>query len=510
MEGGPMMETVETVGLLAYNVPFFSIFLALLAAIVTPLLPRGSRAAERLTLAVAVVIGALSAYLLSALAETGRSFTFMMGHFPAPWGNELRAGPLEALLALFFSIVLFLSLLGNAEATREDIPKERRGLYGVMIDLMLGSLLALIYTNDLFTAYVFIEINTIAACAIVAAKDCGETVRAALRYLVMSLVGSGLVLISISLLYDLTGHLLMPDLHAAVAKLTAAGLHTRSLTVSLTLMTIGLAIKSALYPFGAWLPDAHGSATNASSAVLSGLVLKGHIFLIIKVFYRVFGTDTVRLLRGDTALLVFGLLGMVMGSLHALRQTNAKRMIAWSSVAQVGYIFLGIGMNTPAGFAAACLHILVHAAVKPMLFTAAGGLIAVSGHEKELHFLKGAFYGNRWAGVGLIAGACSMIGVPAFAGFASKLCLASASLASAAAVPGLSALALSSLLNALYYVPAAIVILTPQEAPDAARMRHSLPSYKGAMAAFLALNFFLGLFYDPVMRVIGQGLAVLG
>ena len=134
-------------------------------------------------------------------------------------------------------------------------------------------MLALIYTNDLFTAYVFVEINTIAACAIVAAKDCGETVRAALRYLVMSLVGSGLVLISISLLYDLTGHLLMPDLHAAVAKLTAAGLHTRSLTVSLTLMTIGLAIKSALYPFGSWLPDAHGSATNASSAVLSSLVL---------------------------------------------------------------------------------------------------------------------------------------------------------------------------------------------------------------------------------------------
>ena len=148
MEGGSMMEMVEMVGLLAYNVPFFSIFLALLAAIVTPLLPRGSRAAERLTLAVAVVIGALSAYLLAALAETGRSFTFMMGHFSAPWGNELRAGPLEALLALFFSIVLFLSLLGNAEATREDIPKERRGLYCVMLNLVMSSLLALIYTND--------------------------------------------------------------------------------------------------------------------------------------------------------------------------------------------------------------------------------------------------------------------------------------------------------------------------------------------------------------------------
>ena len=500
----------ETVGLLSYNVPFFSIFLAMLAAIVTPLLSRAPRAAARLTLAVPAAIGAMSAWLLADLVRTGRSFTFMMGHFPAPWGNELRAGPLEALLALFFCTVLFLSLLGNSASTEEDVPDERRGLYCVMLNLVLSSLLALIYTNDIFTAYVFIEINTIAACAIVVAKDCGETVRAALRYLVMSLVGSGLVLISICLLYDLTGHLLMPDLHDAIAGLAAAGRHTRSLTVSLTLMTIGLAIKSALYPFGSWLPDAHGSATNASSAILSGLVLKGHIFLILKVFCRVFGTDTVRLLGGDAVLLAFGVAGMVMGSVHALRQTNAKRMIAWSSVAQVGYIFLGIGLNTAVGFAAACLHILVHAAVKPMLFTAAGGLIDVSGHHKELHALKGSFYRNRWAGVGLIAGACSMIGIPAFAGFASKLNLAAASIsgASSATVPALTALALSSLLNALYYVPAVIVILTPSDVP-ASRPRPSL-GYGGAMAAFLALNFFLGLFYAPVMRVIQRGLEVLG
>lgn len=502
-------------GTCAYNVPFLSVFLALLTAIVIPLFSRAPRAAGRLTMAVTAVVGVLSAYLLANVAWTGDSFTFMMGHFPAPWGNELRAGPLEALLALFFCAVLFLSLLGNSGSTREDIPEGRRGPYYVMINLVMSSLLALIYTNDIFTAYVFIEINTIAACAIVAAKDCGETIRAALRYLVMSLVGSGLILISISLLYDLTGHLLMPDMHAAITKLAATGHYTRSLTVSLILMTIGLSIKSALYPFGAWLPDAHGSATNASSAVLSGLVLKGHIFLILKVFCRVFGTDTVRLLRGDTILLGFGILGMVVGSMHALRQTNAKRMIAWSSVAQVGYIFMGIGLNTPAGFAAACLHILVHAAVKPMLFTAVGGLVDVSGHSKELHALRGAFYRNRWAGVGLIAGACSMVGIPAFAGFASKLCLASAAIEASEAIPGLTALALSSLLNALYYIPAVIVILTSRDGTEDRQAggrppsSHSL-SYGGTMAAFLALTFFLGLCYGPVMRVIERGLEVLG
>lgn len=215
----------------------------------------------------------------------------------------------------------------------------------------------------------------------------------------------------------------------------------------------------------------------------------------------------------DSALLFFGMAGMVMGSLHALRQTNLKRMIAWSSIAQVGYIFLGIGLNTAAGIAAGCLHILVHAAVKPMLFTAAGGLIAVSEHKKELQALRGAFYRNRWAGVGLIAGACSMIGIPMFAGFASKLNLAMASFESTAVLQGLAVLALSTLLNALYYIPAAIVILTPQSdaAPSPSAAGESVsPFFGGAMAAFLALNFILGLFYDPIMRMIGQGLAVLG
>ena len=132
-------------GTLAYNVPFLSIFLALLAAIVIPLLSRAPRAAGRVTMAVTALAGALSAYLLADTVGTGQSFTFMMGHFPAPWGNELRTGPLEALLALFFCAVLFLSLLGNSGSTREDIPEERRGSYYVMINLVMSSLLGFVF-----------------------------------------------------------------------------------------------------------------------------------------------------------------------------------------------------------------------------------------------------------------------------------------------------------------------------------------------------------------------------
>ena len=500
------------INMFAYNIPFVSIFMLMIAAIITPLLPTRNRLPEKLSCYVIGIIAILSAYLLYVLTSSGQSlsFNFPMGHFPAPWGNELRAGPLEAVLALVFCIAMLLSLTGNFSSTAEDIAPNRRQIFCVLVNLLTASLLALTYTNDLFTAYVFIEINTIAACAIVAVKEGPETVRAALRYLVMSLVGSGLVMIAICLLYDLTGHLLMQNMHGAIQVLVTTKSYMMPLTVSLALITAGLAIKSALYPFASWLPDAHGSSTNASSAILSGLVLKGHIFTIIKIFYRVFGLEVIHLLRMDTVIFILGLLAMIMGSVHALKQTNVKRMIAWSSVAQVGYIFLGVGLNTTAGVAAACLHIIVHACIKPMLFTAAGGLSNAAGHKKGLHALMGTFYVNRWAGMGLIVGAFSMMGIPGFAGFASKLSLMMASFDHSVVVWSLAALAISSVLNALYYVPAVIVVLTHNKD---AQKNFTAPaptrSYKISMFIFLALNFYLGLFCMPLLRLITRGVNVL-
>ena len=323
-------------------------------------------------------------------------------------------------------------------------------------------------------------------------------------------MGSGLVLIGICLIYDLTGHLLMENIRASIQMLSAFQRYTLPLALALCLMTAGLAVKSALYPFAFWLPDAHGSATNASSAILSGLVLKGHIVLLIKIFCRVYGLEVVERLGLDNALLVLGLSAMIMGSVHAMSQKDIKRMIAWSSVAQVGYIFLGIGLNTIAALAAACLHIIVHAAVKPMIFTAAGGLSSVSGHSKDLYALRGSFYGNHTAGLGFIAGAFSMMGLPTFAGFASKLSLTLAAFDSPAIVWALAALAASSVLNALYYVPAVIVILTlPAEPPALAPPPPTWP-YRMAMVAFLALNFYLGLFCVPLLRLLERGVRVFG
>ena len=207
----------------------------MISAILTPILPKKKRFPEKFSCHAIGTVAILSAYLLYSLSNSGQSlsFNFAMGHFPAPWGNELRAGPLEAVLSLVFCVAMLLSLTGNFDSTAEDIPTNRRQIFCVLVNLLMASLLALTYTNDLFTAYVFIEINTIAACAIVAVKESPETARAALRYLIMSLVGSGLVMISICLLYGLTGHLLMQNMHGAIQVLVATKNYLLPLTVSL-------------------------------------------------------------------------------------------------------------------------------------------------------------------------------------------------------------------------------------------------------------------------------------
>ncbi len=500
-----------SVNIFAYNIPFISIFLMMLAAIITPILPNRKRIPEKLSCAVVFVNVILSAYLIYVLTNSGGSltFNFAMGNFPAPWGNELRAGPLEAILSFAFCVSMLLSLMGNSDSTAEDIPEKRRVIFCVLVNLLTASLLALTYTNDIFTAYVFIEINTIAACAIVAVKESPESIRAALRYMIMSSVGSGLLLIAICLLYDLTGHLSMQNMNLVIKNLIANREYIMPLTVALALATIGLAIKSALYPFASWLPDAHGNSTNVSSAILSGLVLKGHIFLLIKIFVRVFGLEAIHDLRMDNIIFALGIIAMIMGSVNALSQVNVKRMIAWSSVAQVGYIFLGIGLNTNAGIAAACLHIIVHATVKPMLYAAVSGLSSAAGHSKSLHALMGTFYVNRWAGLGLIAGAFSMMGIPAFAGFASKLSLMLASFDSPVMIFSLAALVTSSVLNALYYVPAVIVVLTHDKTKPKVHMNVSM-IYKISMGIFIALTIYLGLFCVTLLRLLTRGVIVLG
>ena len=196
------------------NFPFFSIILSMFAGIVSSVLD--GKWAKRVSLCLVTAVIAMSATILVWTLRTGESYTYMMGHFPAPWGNEIRAGVLEALTATIFGVVMLLSIVGGMNWIFVDVEPAKTNLFFIMVDLMLSSLLAMIYTNDLFTAYVFVEINTIAACGMIMIRQRGKGFVAAIRYMVISQMGSGLFLIGLSLLYDITGHLLMSPAREAV------------------------------------------------------------------------------------------------------------------------------------------------------------------------------------------------------------------------------------------------------------------------------------------------------
>lgn len=495
-----MRPTVE-------NIPALSILFMMLTGIVS-VVPKNRKTAYRMTVISLLVLLAANLSLCITLSD-GHTFTYSMGDWGAPWGNELRAGPLEALMASCFAFTMLMSVLGGRYDAEHDILDKKQGLYYIMLDLLMASLLALIYTNDLFTGYVFIEINTITACALVMAKEEGRTIAATVRYLIMSLVGSSLFLMSVALLYGITGHLLMESLAPAIAKIAESGNYLFPLAALTCMMVCGLSIKSALYPFSTWLPDAHGTATTTSSAVLSGLVIKGYIILMVKIFVRCFSLELVNRLGITDILFVLGTAAMIMGSVKAIKETHLKRMIAYSSVAQVGYIFIAVGMGTVGGIVAAFFQIIAHAVTKSLIFVCAGGMIDVSGHNKQLSDLDGAARRNPVAGIGFTIGGLAMVGIPLLGSFVAKLLIAEESVGLGWRMTvALAALAVSGVLNALYYLPAIIRLWLPEK--DREAKSEKCEWRMGLAAVALSLTVIaLGVFYEPIVALIRTGAELL-
>lgn len=496
------------------NLPFISILVSLFTGPLSSIL--NGKMAKRLNLIMITAVGVMSAMVLAFTIRTGEAYTYMMGHFPAPWGNEIRVGVLEALMAVVFSGIMLLCMIAGSKEREEELESTKQNLYYIMSNLLFCSLLALIYTNDMFTAYVFVEINTISACGLIMIRQQGKTIEAAMRYMIMSLLGSGLLLLGICFLYDLTGHLLMSNINEQVQILAASGEYQLPLMVSITFMTIGLAIKSALYPFHTWLPDAYGYSTLSSSAILSSLVSKGYIILLIKIFYRVIGIQVIRESKIIHILFIFGLIGMIMGSVSAIRENNIRRMIAYSSVAQIGYIYMGLGLGSEIGVIASVFHILSHAASKSLLFVAASGITRCSGKNQDFASLTGAGFRNRLAGIAFTVGSLSMVGFPTFAGFISKFWFAQAAFQNdVKMLPALLVLIISTVLNAIYFMKTVIRIYTP--APMLAQerqyqtitLRQQAPK-SFAMICLIGLNFALGMCSEPVIRLIQSGLEMFG
>lgn len=493
----------------AANLPLFSIVACLICAALSSLLRE--KAAAWVTRILALAVAAAAAAVLVLALKTGQTTTYRMGHYPHPWGNELRFGILEPLFSGVFALVLLACTVGGSRELVRDISLSKRSLYYVMCDLLLATLLALLYTNDVFTGYVFIEICTIASCGILMIRRIGRTTLAAVRYMIFSLIGSGLFLIGVVFLYAQTGHLLMPNLKAAIAEIWASGQSRTPLMIAICLMTLGLCIKSGLFPFHYWMPDTYGYATPCSSGILSGLVSKGYIFLLIKLILNVFGRDVFYASGIQNVLYLLGVVGMVVGSVSAMRENDIFRMVAFSSAAQIGYIYMGIGLSPELGILASLFHILTHAITKPLLFLSASGLVTASGGDKRFRALLGAAHRNPGAGFAFAVGSLSMIGLPLTMGFIAKYLFAFAAFReNLRLVPTLLALAVSTVLNAYYFTRTLIRIFNTRDLQPTAPVRlRSQPHFALAAALLIGANLSLGILAQPLITLLRKGLAMV-
>ncbi len=489
------------------NVPFFSIMLCMVSGVVSAML--SGKITKWITVGLSAVVAAMNLWLTVDLWHNHRSFTYMMGHFPAPWGNELRGGLVESTLAVVFALIMLLSVTGGMRKMAQQVGKKENLIY-TMLDLVLAAMMSMLYTNDLFTGYVFIEIMTLAACALIMSRQNGRTLVSAMRYMIMSLLGSGLTLLGITITYNITGHLLMENIHDSLYALYQTGEYAVPLTTIIGLFVVGLGIKSALYPFHTWLPDSYGYSTPAASAVLSSIISKAYIFLLIKILCRVIGLTVVSGSAAMDLMFLFGIVGMIMGSVDAIFSHDLRRMVAFSSVAQIGYIYAGLGLGNRAGMVAAIFHMAMHAFAKSALFISSSALSEVSGNSKRFSDLRGAGLRHPTAGVCFTVAAMSLVGVPIFGGFVAKLYLSDAALTAGGWKMWvmLIALAVSTLLNVLYFMKTVITLYRP------AREGFADPGYQSgrlstlSMWGFVAANILMGILANPIAQAIRSGLAM--
>jgi len=486
----------------AAHLPVLLVVVPLIAAPLIVLVRR-SLFAWVASIAVTLAVLAMAFALLAQALATG-PISYAIGSWPPPWGIEYRVDAANAFVAVLVALVAAVVIPYCRVSTAAELGQERLYLFYALLMLCLSGLLGMLVTGDAFNLFVFLEISSLSTYVLIALGRNRRALTAALQYLLLGTVGATFYVIGVGMLYVATGTLNFADLAPRVAALQ----DTRPVVAALAFITVGIGLKLALFPLHAWLPNAYTYAPSAVSAFLAATATKVAIYVLMRLYFGVLGT---RLVFGELPvgelLIALSVAALFIASATAIGQHDLKRLLAYSSVGQIGYITLGLGLATEAGLTAALAHIFNHGITKGALFLLAGALALRLG-DTRFPTLDGAGRTMPVAAFAFVLGGLSLIGVPGTAGFASKWALLTATLE--AGRPALAAaIVLSSLLAVAYvwrFVETAYFRAPPASHPPPGEAPAALTV---PALALTGLVIAAGLYATPVLAVARRGAQAL-
>ncbi len=399
--------------MMAEHLPVLQVVVPLLAACVVTVLP-WARAAWLLAMLTSWGVLAMAVALLRRVLANG-VISYALGGWAAPWGIEYRVDALNAYVLLIVAIIGALVTPYAKASVEREIERSRIPLFYGAFLLCLTGLLGITITGDVFNLFVFLEISSISAYSLIAMGRDRRALTSAFRYLIMGSIGATFIVIGIGMMYVMTGTLNMADLAVLLPEVSG-----RTVSVAFAFLTIGISLKLALFPLHLWLPNAYTFAPSAVTAFIASTATKVAVYMLLRFLFTVFGVAfTFEVMQIHYLFLPLALAAILITSVVAIYQRNVKRMLAYSSLAQIGYMILGISFVSVTGLTATLLHLFNHALMKGALFMAIGCVMYRVGSVR-IEQMAGLGKQMPWTMAAFVAGGLSLVGVPLTVGFISK------------------------------------------------------------------------------------------
>lgn len=428
------------------HLPAWQVVVPMLSAPLALLLhPRGLAWAAALA---ASLFAFAIAIMITLGILNGQTFVYQMGGWPSPYGIELGVDAFSALMLLVVTGASSLALLAGRSSLDADIEEERQPLFYAAWLLVLAGLVGIPVAADAFNIFVFMEISSLASYVLIAGGRDRRALPAVFKYLIMGTIGATFYLIGIGLIYLMTGTLNLGDMELRIHEVA----DQKPILVAAGFITVGLALKAAVFPLHVWLPNAYTYAPNVVTVFLAACATKVSLYLLLRFDFFVFQGNLIgHDVQFSYFLMPLAVLAILIASCVALFEQNLKRLFAYSSVAQIGYILLGASLVSAAGLTASVVHIFNHALAKGTLFLAITCL-AMSCSGLRLENITGAARHMPWTMGAFVVAGFSLVGVPGTAGFISKWYLITAVLEHGTVGLALVAVIVVSSLMALVYV----------------------------------------------------------